>query len=88
MSYSLMLIGRDKEKLKSAIRDAQCKEPEKNPHSGVPVHVCDRLCIEVDRVRVYEYAGKQFGLKVEANGSFHDQGVSEQMSISPVQMIE
>jgi hypothetical protein len=34
MSYSISVIGRDKEKLKAAIRDQECKDEEKNPHGG------------------------------------------------------
>lgn len=88
MSYSIGIIGRDKAKLKEAVRAAQCQDEEKNPHSGVPKRVCDHICNEIDRIRVYEYAGKTYGLKIEGSGSFHEQGISETLKIDPVQIIE
>lgn len=88
MSYSMILFGRDKEKLKAAIRAQQCQDEEKNPHSGVPVRVADHLCSEIDRVRIYEYAGKSYGLRIEASGSFHEQGCNHTESISSIQIVE
>lgn len=87
MSYGIIIIGRDKAKLKAAVRDQQVKD-EKNPHSGVPVRVADHICSEVDRVRVYEYAGKSFGLRIEASGSFHDQGSNDLLKIESVQIVD
>jgi len=88
MSYSISVIGRDKEKLKAAIRDQECKDEEKNPHGGVPKRVADHLCDEVDRCRIYEYAGKTYGLKIDASGSFHEQGSNHSSTVVPVQLIE
>lgn len=88
MSYSITIIGRDKAKLKEAVRAQQCKDPEKQPHNGVPVWVADHLCSEIDRVRMYEYAGRSYGLQVEANGSFHESGGNDTMRVTSVQMVE
>ncbi|HXN15885.1 MAG TPA: hypothetical protein VN878_05880 [Usitatibacter sp.] len=88
MSWSLQVIGRDKAKVKDAVRAAQCQDEEKNPHSGVPKRVADFVCSEIDRIRIYEYAGRTYGVNVEANGSFHEQGLNEFLKISPVQIVE
>ncbi len=88
MSYSITVIGRDKEKLKAAIRAQQVQDPVGNPHSGVPARVADYLCAEVDRVRVYQFEGRVFGLHVEASGSFHEQGSNDASKIYAVQLTE
>lgn len=88
MSWSIQVIGRDKAKLKEAIRAQQCPDEEKSPHNGIPKRVVDHLCSEVDRVRIYEYSGKSYGLDIQGNGSFHEQGSNETLSIKPVQLIE
>lgn len=88
MSYSITIIGRDKAKLKAAIRAQQCQDPEKAPHTGVPVWVCDHLCQEVDRCRIYEWQGRTFGLRIHANGSFHDQGGSDHFEVHAVEIVE
>jgi hypothetical protein len=88
MSFSVSLIGRDKTKLKEALREAQCKDEVVNPHGGVPKRVVDHLCAEVDRVRVYEFAGKRFAISISANGSFHEQGSNETITINQVQLVE
>lgn len=87
MSWSVSLIGHNKEKLKAAIREQQVKD-EKQPHNGIPVRVADFICSEIDRVRVYEYAGKRYGLNIVGSGSFHEQGISESLKIDPVQIVE
>jgi hypothetical protein len=87
MSYSISVIGRDKAKLKDAIRAQQTKEGA-NEHSGVPPWMADKLCEEVDRVRVYDYAGRAYGLQINANGSWHEQGANHTYSVNNVQMIE
>lgn len=88
MSWSINLIGRDKAKLKEAVRAEQCKDEEKNPHSGVPVRVADFICSEIDRVRIYQWEDKVYGLKIEGSGSFHEQGLNETLRIDPVRIIE
>jgi hypothetical protein len=88
MSWSISLIGRDKEKLKAAIRDKQCKDEEKNPHGGVPRRVADHLCSEVDRCRIYEWDGRKFALKIDGSGSFHEQGSNETITIGNVELVE
>lgn len=88
MSYSITITGRDKAKLKAAVRDHQCKDEEKAPHNGVPAWVCDRLCEEVDRVRMYEYADRTYGVKIEASGSFHESGCNHSHNVSTVQVAE
>lgn len=87
MSYSFTVIGRDKAKLKEAVRNAQVKDPAQ-PHNGVPVRVADHLCNEIDRIRVYEYQGKQYALSIVANGSFHEQGINENLVITQIQLVE
>lgn len=88
MSYSITVIGKDKEKLKAAIRAQQVKDPVGNPHSGVPAWVADRLCAEVDRARLYQYEGRSYGLRVLANGSFHEQGSNDHLEVGPVELVE
>lgn len=89
MSYSIGLVGRDKAKLKAAIREQQTKDPTNNPHSGVPAWMADKLCEEVDRVRVYEYAGHAYAIEVKANGSWHDTGANHTYSVGAgVQFVE
>lgn len=88
MSWSIRVAGRDKEKLKAAIRAEQCKDEEKAPHNGVPVRVADFLCKEVDRVRVYEWNDKKFAIHIEAEGSFHEQGVTEHVIVKQTQVVE
>lgn len=88
MSWSISLVGRDKEKLKEAVRAEQCKDEANNPHSGVPKRVCDFLCSEIDRVRIYQSESKVYGVKIEASGSFHEQGVNETLRIDPLRLIE
>ena len=50
--------------------------------------MADHLCNEVDRVRIYEYAGKSYGIRIEASGSFHEQGSNDLVKIDPVQLVE
>jgi hypothetical protein len=88
MSWSLQIIGRDKEKLKEAVREQQCKDEVNAPHSGVPRRVVDFICSEIDRVRIYTYQGRVYGVNLNASGSFHDQGITESIRIDPVQLIE
>lgn len=89
MSYSIGIVGRDKAKLKAAIRDQQCKDEANNPHSGVPAWMADRLCEEVERVRVYEYAGRAYAIEVKATGSWHDAGAQHSYSVGAgVQFVE
>lgn len=88
MSYHIEVIGKDKEKLKDAIRKQQVKDPVGNPHSGVPQRVCDHLCNEVDRVRLYQFDSRSFGLRVKASGSFHEQGSNDLVEIGPVELTE
>jgi hypothetical protein len=82
MSYSITIVGRDKAKLKAAVREQQCKDEVNSPHSGVPEWMADRLCGEIDRVRIYEYQGRQYCLEVKANGSWHEQGASHTYSVN------
>lgn len=88
MSWSINLVGRDKEKLKEAVRAEQCKDEEKNPHSGVPVRVANHICNEIDRVRIYEWEGRKFGLTIVGSGSWHEQGMNETLAINPTRIIE
>lgn len=88
MSWSMVVIGRDKAKLKEAVRQHQCKDEVSNPHNGVPKHVVDHVCAEIDRVRIYEFADKTYGLHISSSGSFHEQGCSETLSIGAVQLVE
>lgn len=88
MSWSIHLAGRDKAKLKEAVRAQQCQDEEKNPHNGVPKRVCDFLCSEIDRIRIYEYHGKVFGLMIEGSGSFHESGINESIVIKGVGLVE
>jgi len=88
MSYSITVIGRDKEKLKEAIRAQQVKDPAGNPHGGVPAWMADHLCSEVDRTRVYQLEGRTFGLRVNANGSFHEQGGQDHAEVGVVELVE
>ncbi|MCR4297383.1 MAG: hypothetical protein NUV75_01330 [Gallionella sp.] len=87
MSFSIQVVGKDKAKLKEAIRAQQVKD-EAQPHNGVPTRVADHLCAEVDRVRIYEYAGRQYGLSIDASGSFHEQGSNESITIKAVLLVE
>lgn len=88
MSYSITVIGKDKERLKAAIRKQQVQDPEKNPHSGVPLWVADHLCREVDRTRLYQYEGRSFGLRVSASGSFHEQGSNDHFEVGSIELVE
>ena len=88
MSYSITIIGKDKAKLKEAIRKAQVQDETNAPHNGVPKRVADHLCNEVDRVRIYEHAGKQSALSINASGSFHEQGSNDSVVITQVQLVE
>lgn len=88
MSYSITIIGKDKERLKAAIRAQQVKDPVGNPHGGVPARVVDYLCAEVDRTRLYQLEGRVFALHVEASGSFHEQGSNDSSRIFPVELVE
>lgn len=88
MSWSIELIGRDKEKLKAAVRVRQCQDPVGNPHAGVPVRVADHLCNEVDRIRIYQYEGRSYGVRIKAAGSFHEQGSNETCEVQPQELIE
>ena len=87
MSWSIQLVGKDKEKLKAAVRAQQVKD-ESNPHSGVPVRVADLICSEIDRVKVYQYQGRTYGMQIKGNGSFHDQGLNEHLEIFTVEITE
>jgi hypothetical protein len=82
MSYSIGIVGRDKAKLKAAIREQQCTDEANRPHTGVPVWMADRLCDEVDRARIYEFNGRQMCLEVKANGSFHEGGAHHTYTVS------
>lgn len=82
MSYSIGIVGRDKAKLKAAIREQQCKDEERAPHNGVPAWMVERLCAEVDKARIYEYNGRLMCLEVKANGSFHDSGANHTYTVS------
>lgn len=88
MSWGLYIVGRDKEKLKEAIRAKQCQDEEKNPHSGVPSRVVNFLCSEIDRVRIYEYNGRKYAVIIEATGSFHEQGLTEKIDIRNTELVE
>ena len=88
MSYSITVIGRDKEKLKVALRAQQVKDPVGNPHGGVPERVVNYLCAEVDRARVHQFDGRTFGLHVEASGSFHESGSNDSSKIYVVELVE
>lgn len=88
MSYSVNIVGRDKAKLKAALRAHQCADEEKSPHNGVPKVVCDRLCDEVDRARIYEWQERTYGLLVEASGSFHESGANHSYRVTSMQMVE
>lgn len=88
MSWSINIVGRDKAKLKEAVRAEQCKDEANNPHSGVPSRVCDHICSEIDRVRIYEFGGKQFGLVINGSGSFHEQGSNETLQMHATQIVE
>jgi hypothetical protein len=87
MSYSISVIGRDKEKLKAAIRAQQVQDPQ-NPHAGVPIWVADHLCSEVDRVRIYQFQDRVYALRVEASGSFHEQGGNDSFKLTQEQLVE
>lgn len=88
MSWSIYLVGRDKEKLKAAVRKEQCQDEQNNPHSGVPKRVADHICNEIDRIRIYQTQERVFALKIEGNGSFHEQGGNETLSFTPVRLAE
>lgn len=88
MSYSITIIGRDKTKLKAAVRAQQCKDEDNAPHNGVPAVVVDRLCAEIDRVRIYDIPGRTFGLKIEASGSFHESGCSHTYNVQQAEVVE
>lgn len=88
MSWSIAIVGRDKAKLKEAVRAEQCKDEANNPHSGVPKRVVDHICAEIDRVRIYEFSGKTFGLQISGSGSFHEQGINETVTMHAVQIVE
>jgi hypothetical protein len=72
MSWSIQLAGCNKEKVKEAVRATQCSDEVNNPHSGTPKRVVELLCAEVDRIRVYEFAGKRMAIRISAHGSWHD----------------
>lgn len=86
MSYHIEVVGCDKAKVKDAIRASQAKE--ENPHNGTPPWVVERLCSEVDRVRIYEFSGKRYALRVKAAGSFHEQGSNDALEITQLQLVE
>jgi hypothetical protein len=88
MSYNLYLTGRDKAKLKEAVRKEQVEDEEKNPHGGVPKWIADHICDEIDRVRVYEFSGKRFAIDIAASGSFHEQGNNHSLIMKQVQLVE
>lgn len=88
MSWSIHVVGRDKEKLKEAVRAEQCKDEEKSPHNGVPSRVVKYLCDEIDRIRVYTYQDKVYGIKIDGNGSFHEQGSQEHVEVGQTQLVE
>ena len=88
MSWSIQMFGRDKAKLKEAVRGEQCKDEEKNPHSGVPSRVVDHICNEIDRIRIYEWEGRVFGIHINGSGSWHEQGMNETLTINPIRMVE
>jgi hypothetical protein len=93
MSYSLNMIGRDKEKLKAAVRAQQCKDEAASPHSGVPGDVADKICSEIDRVRVYQFKDsggndRVYAISVSASGSFHDQGCNHSLTMTQMQVVE
>lgn len=88
MSWSISIIGRDKEKLKAAVRAEQCKDEAGNPHSGVPARVADHVCAEIDRVRIYQWEDRVFGLRIEGSGSFHEQGSNESVRVDPIRIVE
>jgi hypothetical protein len=88
MSWSILVTGRDKEKLKEAVRAEQCKDEVNQPHNGVPKRVADHICNEIDRIRIYEWENRKFGLTINGSGSFHEQGCNETVSITPVRRVE
>lgn len=88
MSWSITVVGRDKEKLKAAVREKQCQDEEKSPHNGVPKRVCDYICSEIDRIRVYEFNGSKWAIRVDGGGSFHEQGSSERVEMTQIHIIE
>ena len=88
MSWSIYVVGRNKEKLKEVVRAEQCRDEEKQPHSGAPARVVDYLCKEIDRIRIYEWENKTFGIRIVASGSFHEQGCNESIDIQPTRLVE
>ena len=88
MSWSIHKVGRDKEKLKEAVRKEQCKDEVHQPHSGVPKRVCDYICSEIDRIRIYEFAGGKSAIRISAQGSFHEQGSGETVTLDQIHIIE
>lgn len=88
MSYSFNAVGKDKGKLKDAVRAAQVKDEAASPHSGIPKWVADHLCEEIDRVRILDFNNRQYALSIEANGSFHEQGNNHSMKITNVLLVE
>jgi hypothetical protein len=88
MSWSISKVGRDKEKLKEAVRKEQCQSEETSPHNGVPKRVVDHICAEIDRIRVYDFNGSKYAIRVEGNGSFHEQGSNESMRLDQIHVIE
>jgi hypothetical protein len=88
MSWSVNLAGCNKEKVKEAVRATQCSDEVNNPHSGTPRRVVELLCAEVDRIRVYEFAGKRMAIRISAHGSWHEQSFQESISIDQLQLVE
>lgn len=88
MSWSLSKVGRDKEKLKEAVRKEQCQDEAKSPHNGVPKRVIDYVCAEIDRIRVYEFNGQKWAIRITAHGSFHEQGSNESVGLDQMHIIE
>lgn len=88
MSWSFYAVSRNKEKLKEAVKQAQCKDEVNNAHSGIPSRTADLMCREIDRIRINDFAGKVHAIKIDARGSWHEQAFQETVSIDQIQMIE
>lgn len=74
MSWRLKVVGNDKELLKTAVR------------SGVPTRVVAHICAEIDRLTFYTWGDRTYGIEVESNGSFSEQGCNETLKISAVEV--
>lgn len=95
MSWSINITGRDKAKLKAEVRRQQCKDETNNPHSGVPARAADLICSEIDRCRIVDLPtrvegepGRVGALVINCHGSWHEQGFTESLNITQIQLVE